>query len=174
VGAVAVLPDDVRYATSGDVRIAYQTFGRGPFNLVVSPGFISNLDMAWDSPAIAPILERLGGIARCLVFDKRGTGLSDRELGFGSLEERMDDIRAVMDAAGFERAALFGYSEGGPLSIVFAAAYPERAISMAVYGTMARILWAPDYPDGLAPEVLTPLEELVEQNWGSGDALPPF
>jgi class 3 adenylate cyclase/alpha-beta hydrolase superfamily lysophospholipase len=166
--------DEVRYATSGDLRIAYQTFGDGPFELVIVPGFISNLDMIWESPAVGPILERFGGFARCVVFDKRGTGLSDRDLGFGSLEERMDDIRAVVDAVGFERPAIFGFSEGGPLSLLFSATYPSRVSSLAIYGTMARILVAPDYPDGLTWDVLQPLLEDVEARWGNGDSLDAF
>ena len=165
---------DVRYATSGDLRIAYQEFGDGPINLVIAPGFISNLDQIWDAPAVAPVLERLGRIARCVVFDKRGTGLSDRDLGFGSLEERMDDIRVVVDAVDFDRAALFGYSEGGPLSLLFAATYPERVTALALYGTMARILVAPDYPDGLPFDALEPLLKYVEDEWGTGRALEPF
>jgi class 3 adenylate cyclase/pimeloyl-ACP methyl ester carboxylesterase len=165
---------DVKYATSGDLRIAYQEFGEGPINLVIAPGFISNLDQIWDSPPIAPVLERLGRIARCVVFDKRGTGLSDRDLGFGSLEERMDDIRAVVDAVGFDRVALFGYSEGGPLSLLFAATYPERVTELALYGTMARIVVAPDYPEGMAPELREPLLQIVESEWGTGRALLPF
>jgi class 3 adenylate cyclase/alpha-beta hydrolase superfamily lysophospholipase len=166
--------DPVRYATSGDLRIAYQSFGDGPTQIVIVPGFISNLDQVWDTPAFGPIFERLGAVARCVVFDKRGTGLSDRDLGFGSLEERMDDIRAVVDDVGFEEAALFGFSEGGPLSILFAAAYPERATALALYGTMARVRPAPDYPDGVGPELSTPLLEGVESRWGSGTALRAF
>jgi class 3 adenylate cyclase len=169
-----IQPSEVRYATSGDLRIAYQTFGEGPMNLVIVPGFISNLDMMWDSPAFGPIFERLGGFARCVLFDKRGTGLSDRELGFGSLEERMDDIRAVLDAADIDRAALFGYSEGGPLSLLFAAAYPERASALAIYGTMARVMVAPDYPIGLDRELLEEFAVAVEELWGTGHALDPF
>jgi class 3 adenylate cyclase len=166
--------DEVRYATSGDLRIAYQAFGEGPIDLVIVPGFISNLDQIWDASAFAPVFDRLGSVARCVLFDKRGTGLSERDLGFGSLEERMDDIRAVMDAAGLEKAALFGYSEGGPLSILFAATYPERATALALYGTMARVLKAPDYPEGIDPSAIGALLNFVESNWGTGLALHPF
>jgi class 3 adenylate cyclase len=166
--------DAVRYATSGDLRIAYQQFGEGSLDLVMVPGFVSNLDMVWESPAFAPILERLGSFARCSVFDKRGTGLSDRDFGFGSLEERMDDIRAVMDDAGIERAALFGVSEGGPLSVLFAAAYPQRATALALYGTMARIRRAPDFPEGLDGALTQVFLEEVERRWGTGHALRAF
>ncbi len=116
----------IRYARSGELSIAYQVIGDGPVNIVIVPGFISNLDMMPDAYPYAPLLERLGSIGRCVLFDKRGTGLSDRDLGFGSLEERADDIRAVMDDVGFETASIFGYSEGGPLSVFFAATYPDR------------------------------------------------
>jgi class 3 adenylate cyclase/pimeloyl-ACP methyl ester carboxylesterase len=165
---------EVRYAASGDLRIAYQVFGDGELNLVIVPGFVSNLDLMADSPAFGPMFERLGRMAHCVVFDKRGTGLSDRDLGFGSLEERADDIRAVMDASGMERAALFGYSEGGPLSVVFAATYPERVQMMALYGSFSRIIEAPDYPAGLPRELVDPLLDQVEAEWGSGQALLPF
>jgi class 3 adenylate cyclase/pimeloyl-ACP methyl ester carboxylesterase len=108
------------------------------------------------------------------VFDKRGTGLSDRDLGFGSLEERADDIRAVMDAAGIQQATLFGYSEGGPLSIVFAAMYPERVRALALYGSFSRMLEAPDYQAGMPPDLFDALIDQVKVNWGSGRALLPF
>lgn len=163
----------MRYATSGDLRIAYQTFGDGPIDLVVVPGFISNLDLIWESPAFGPLLERLGRVARCVVFDKRGTGLSDRDLGFGSLEERIDDLRAVMDAVGLERATFFGFSEGGPLSLLFAATYPERAAALVLYGTMARILRGPDYPEGLDPEVATVFLDELERRWGPATPFAP-
>jgi pimeloyl-ACP methyl ester carboxylesterase len=148
--------EDVRYATSGDLRIAYQEFGDGDFELVIVPGFISNLDMVWETLTFAPILERFGRIARCVVFDKRGTGLSDRDLGFGSLADRMDDIRAVVDDVGFERPSLFAVSEGGPLSLLFTATYPERVRSLVLYGTIARIVEAPDYPQGVPRKGLEP------------------
>jgi class 3 adenylate cyclase/alpha-beta hydrolase superfamily lysophospholipase len=166
--------DQMRYATSGDLRIAYQTFGAGDLELVFVPGFISNLDMVWQTRTFAPVLERLGRFARCVTFDKRGTGLSDRELGFGSLEERMDDIRAVVDAVEFEQPAIVGVSEGGPLSLLFAATYPGRVRSAAIYGTMARVLAAPDYPDGVAREDLEPFITGIEERWGTASALGAF
>jgi class 3 adenylate cyclase/pimeloyl-ACP methyl ester carboxylesterase len=166
--------DEVRYAKSGDLRIAYQTFGKGDRELVIVPGFISNLDMVWETPAFGPMLERFGRIARCVVFDKRGTGLSDRDLGFGSLEERSDDIRAVVDAVGFERPSLFAVSEGGPLSLLYAAMHPDRVRSLALYGTMARCLVAPDYPEGISEEVVAALLDGVEARWGQGSSLSAF
>jgi len=164
----------IRYAKSGDLRIAYQQFGDGDLDLVFVPGFVSNLDMVWESPAFAPLLERLGSFARCTIFDKRGTGLSDRDVGFGSLEERMDDIRAVFDDSGLERAAIFGISEGGPLAILFAAKYPERVTALAVYGAMARVMRAPDFPDGLDPELAPTFLAELERRWGTGEALRAF
>jgi len=167
--------DPVKYATSGDLKIAYQTFGEGPTKLVIVPGFISNLDELWDgASAVGAIAEPLGSVARCVIFDKRGTGLSDREAGFGSFEERADDIRAVMDAAGFDQASLFGISEGGPLSIVFAAMSPERVQSLVLYGAYARILQGPDYPDGIPLERAEQLIQGVEELWGTGQALGAF
>ena len=164
----------VRYAKSGELRIAYQQFGEGGIDLVYVPGFVSNLDMIWEASAFAPLLERIGSFAKVTMFDKRGTGLSDRDFGFGSLEERMDDIRAVMDEAGLERAALFGVSEGGPLSVLFAATYPERVTALAVYGSMARLLRDDDFPDGLDPALEQPFLEELERRWGTGNALGAF
>src|SRR5262245_9174728 len=125
------------YARSGAVEIAYQVAGDG-VPVVWTPGFISHVELNWESPFYRRGLERVTRFARMVTFDKRGTGLSDRSTEFGSLEERMDDIRAVMDAAGFERCSLFGTSEGGPLSILFAATYPGRVEKLVLYGTYAR------------------------------------
>jgi pimeloyl-ACP methyl ester carboxylesterase len=126
------------YAHSGRVSIAYQTAGEG-VPVVWVPGFISHVEMNWDIPPFGHALERVVRFARIVVFDKRGTGLSDRSVNFGSIEERMDDIRAVMDAVGLERASVFAISEGGPLSILFAATYPERVDKLVLYGTFARL-----------------------------------
>ena len=115
---------------SGDLHIAYQVFGEGPLDLVYAPGFISHVEMNWELPYWVNIFRRLSRFSRVIVFDKRGTGLSDRVGGWPTLEERMDDIRAVMDAAGSERAALIGVSEGGPMCMMFAALYPERASAL--------------------------------------------
>src|SRR5215218_7691395 len=154
-----------QYAKSGDVRIAYQVVGEGPFDLVFVPGFISNLDAAWEEPHRARVWTRLAAFARLIMFDKRGTGLSDRSVGAATLEERMDDVRAVMDAAGSERAVLMGISEGAPMCLLFAATYPERTQALVLHGGMARSTEAPDYPwappaDGLleaASELVMPL-----------------
>ena len=114
-----MLPD-TKYAKSGDVNIAYQVIGTGPRDLVIVPGWVSNIDAFWEEPSFARLLTRLASFTRLIIFDKRGTGLSDRNSDMPSLEVRMDDVRAVMDAAGSSRAALFGYSEGGPMCALFA------------------------------------------------------
>ena len=132
------MSSQIRYARSGDVNIAYQVTGDGPFDLVLVPGFFSHLELDWEHPDHAHFLDRLGSFARLIRFDKRGTGLSDRAVGLPDFEARMDDARAVMDAVGSERAALFGYSEGGPMCILFAATYPARARALVLYGAYAK------------------------------------
>jgi class 3 adenylate cyclase/predicted esterase len=159
----------IRYARSGELSIAYQVIGAGPVNVVIVPGFISNLDMMPDAYPYQRLLERLGAIGRCVLFDKRGTGLSDRDLGFGSLEERADDIRAVMDDVGFETASIFGYSEGGPLSIFFAATYPDRVDALVLYATFASL-----YAERDKEARIMELTDSIQQNWGSGRGLTPF
>ena len=139
---------EVRYARSGDVNIAYRVFGEGPFDVVFVPGTTSHVDFVTDVPGIRTIFEQLASTSRLIFFDKRGTGLSDPVDAGTPLEVRMDDVRAVMDAAGSEHAAVMGVSEGGPMSILFAATYPERAWALVLYGTYARELWAHDYPWG--------------------------
>jgi pimeloyl-ACP methyl ester carboxylesterase len=123
---------ETRYAKSGDVHIAYQMVGSGPLDLVLVPGFISHVEGWWDEPLSARFLERLAGFSRLILFDKRGTGLSDREAGVPTLEQRMDDVRAVLAAAGAERAAVLGISEGGAMSALFAATYPERTAALVL------------------------------------------
>ena len=163
---------ETRYAQSGDLSIAYQVFGEGDFDLVFVPGFISHCDMAWETPMFQDIYSRFASFARVIVFDKRGTGLSERTLGFGTAEDRMDDIRAVMDAAGSERAALVGISEGGPLALLFAATYPQRATALVLWDTFARILVAPDYPIGVERADTALLIDPMVERWGTGESLP--
>ena len=163
---------ETRYAKSGDVNIAYQVVGEGPFDLVVVPGWISNVDFAWEDPFYGDWVQRLAAFSRVILFDKRGTGLSDRDVGDSTLEERMDDLRAVLEAAGSERAAVMGFSEGGPLSMLFAATYPERVRALILYATFARASEAPDYPEGV--EVRKNVELLrsrLENAWGQGTTL---
>ena len=157
---------ETRYARSGDVSIAYQVTGDGPFDVVFVPGFLSHVELAWDVPGMAAYNRRLASFCRLIRFDKRGTGMSDRVSGVPTLETRMDDVRAVMDATGCERAALIGVSEGGPMSILFAATYPERAWALALCGTFARVRWAPDYPIGASDEEARRDDEEIEQRWG--------
>ena len=135
-----------RYARSGDVSIAYQVHGDGPIDLVLVGGFATHLEIQWELPSYRRFVDRLASFARVILFDKRGTGLSDAVEEVPTLEERIDDVRAVMDAAGSERAALFGISEGGPMCALFAATHPERATALVLYGAMARTTEAPDYP----------------------------
>ena len=158
---------ETRYARSGDVSIAYQVTGDGPFDVVHVPGFVSHVELAWEVPGIAALIRRLSSFCRLIRFDKRGTGMSDRVSGVPTLETRMDDVRAVMDAAGSERAALIGVSEGGPMSILFAATYPERAWALALCGTFARERWAPDYPFGIRDEEARLEDEEIERSWGT-------
>jgi class 3 adenylate cyclase len=169
-----IAPAEVRYArASGDVDIAYTVFGEGAFDLVVAAGFVTHLDLEWKFPWFQG-LRALGRGCRILVFDKRGTGLSDRSLGFGSLEERSDDIRAVMDAARSERAVIYGVSEGGPMSLLFAATYPERTQALVLYGSGAKFAEGPGYPIGMSPERVAEFNELVTRGWGTGHAYGAF
>jgi len=156
----------VRYAKSGSLNIAYQVTGGGPVDLVLISGFVSHLDLDWAHPQHAHFLERLGSFARLIRFDKRGTGLSDRPGGLPDLEARMDDVRAVMDAADCERAILFGYSEGGPMAVLFAATYPERIKALILYGTYAKRIRSDDYPWATTAEDRARYGEEIESEWG--------
>jgi len=158
-----------QYAKSGDVHIAYQAFGEGPINLVLVPGFVSNVEHYWDEPDLARFLNHLGGYARVVTFDKRGTGMSDRVAELPGLDQRMDDLRAVMDAAGMEQAALLGISEGAPLCVLFAATYPDRCRALALYGSFSRFsYWFP------TEEALAAFFSYVEQAWGTGGSVQRF
>jgi class 3 adenylate cyclase len=168
------MPAETRYAKSGDVHIAYQVTGAGPFDLVWIPGFVSHLEADWESPVRTRIFERLGSFCRLIRFDKRGTGLSDRGVAIPSLEQRMDDVRAVMDAVGSTQAAFFAVSEGGPMSLLFAATYPERTLALAIYGSYARRLWSPDHPYGMTPAEWEPFVERLEREWGGPAAIDIF
>lgn len=159
---------ETKYTQSGNIAIAYQVLGAGPVDLLLVPGFVSHLEQAWEDPSYSRFLRRLAGFSRLILFDKRGTGLSDRVAGIPILEERMDDVRAVMNATGSRRAALFGVSEGGAMSILFAATYPERVSALVLYGSIARGAWAPDYPWG--PKDGDESERWLEswrKEWGS-------
>lgn len=151
---------EVRYAQVGDAAIAYQVFGQGPRDLVVTPGFVSHLDLHWTMPSYTRFFETLASFSRVIIFDKRGTGLSDPTGDAVRFDQRADDILAVMDAAGSSRAVLMGMSEGGPLSVLFAANHPERVESLILYGTFAR-------GAQLGGDLIDSFEEAIE-NWGSG------
>jgi len=158
----------VQYARSGDVDIAYQVVGDGPRALVFVMGWVSNIEYFWREPTFARFLRRLASFSRLIVFDKRGTGLSDRVAidELPTLEQRMDDVRAVMDAAGVEHAALLGVSEGGPMCILFAATYPQRTDALVMIGAYARRLWADDYPCGATPEEYERFLDSIREGWG--------
>jgi pimeloyl-ACP methyl ester carboxylesterase len=155
-----------RYADSDGVNIAYQVHGEGELDLVFVPGFVSHVELLWEHPPMARFLRRLGSFARLVVFDKRGQGLSDRPTDPPTLEESMDDLGAVLEAAGCERPAVFGVSEGGPMSMLFAATYPERVASLVLYGTYARMVQSTDYPLGVPPEILDRWAEIMRREWG--------
>jgi pimeloyl-ACP methyl ester carboxylesterase len=158
---------DTRYATNGDVRIAYQIVGEGRVDLVLVPGLVSHLGLIWEEPEHAQFCEGLARFSRLIMFDKRGTGLSDRNVAAPGLDERMADVLAVMDAAGSRRAAMFGFSEGGKMAMVFAATHPERVRALALYGAFARgptRAWPPDQVE--------PRFALMERVWGIA-MLPP-
>ena len=156
------------FAKAGDLSIAYQTLGDGDTDVILIPQWLSNIEQYWEHPEAAYFLRRIASFARLIVFDKRGTGLSDPVPSTQTLEERMDDVIAVMDAVGSERAVLFGPSEGGPMAALFAATYPERCVSLILYGTLARWLEAPDYPQGRPAEVVAAYGKVWIDGWGTG------
>jgi pimeloyl-ACP methyl ester carboxylesterase len=159
--------EPIRYVDSvGGYSIAYQVVGDGPLDIVFVHGWVCSFQPAWEWPALASFYRRLAGMGRLILFDKRGTGLSDRVLGIASLEERMDDVRAVMDAAAVERAAVLGVSEGGPMCALFAATHPDRTLALVTMGSYARRNWAPDYPIGRRAEEDAWLRPTAEQ-WGA-------
>jgi class 3 adenylate cyclase len=161
---------DTRYAKSGEVNIAYQVVGDGPVDLVYVPGWVSHVELAWELPDLAAGFERLASFSRVILFDKRGTGMSDPVPAdeLPTLEQRMDDVRAVMDAVGSERAAIFGASEGGNMSMLFAATCPKRSAGLATFGCNAKRVWSPDYPWAPTPEERQKGFEHVEQQWVNG------
>src|SRR5438046_170052 len=156
-----------QYARSGDVSIAYQVVGDGPLDLVLVPGFATHLEIQWEGPPFAQFSERLASFSRLILFDKRGTGLSDPVSEVPTLEQRIDDVRAVMDAVGSERAALLGISEGGPMSVLFAATHPERVTHLVLHGAMGRTTEAPDYPWAAPADALREsAAEFIAPYWG--------
>jgi len=163
-----------RYARSSDLNIAYQVFGSGPLDLVYVPGWVSHVEEAWENAEYAEFLRGLASFSRVLMFDKRGTGLSDPVAleRLPTLEERMDDVRAVMDAAQSRRAAIFGVSEGGNMSVLFAASFPERTTALVTFGVYAKRIWSEDYPWAPRPEERAREIEAVEREWAQLDPTP--
>ena len=161
---------NIRYAKSGDLNIAFSVTGEGP-DLVVAPGFISHLDIMWEEPSVVHFYSRLASFRRVVTFDKRGTGLSDPAMHAPTLEESVDDLRAVMDAAGCERADIVGISEGGTMAMLMTASHPDRVEALVLYGTFTRLLRARDYPLGVTEEQLSALVELSAKGWGEGVGL---
>jgi class 3 adenylate cyclase len=157
---------DTQYADSDGVSIAYQVHGEGPLDLVFVPGFVSHLELLWEVPPVARFFRRLSSFARLIMFDKREQGLSDRTGRPPTLEDSMDDLQAVLAATGSERPALFGISEGGPMSMLFAATHPERVSSLILYGTYARMSRAPDFPQGVTEIAFDRWRERIHREWG--------
>jgi len=157
---------ETRYTRCGTINIAYQVFGEGPVDLVLVPGWVSNLDMMWEEPRLASWLRQLGSFARVMLFDKRGTGLSDRVTDTPMLEERMEDVRAVMEAVGSEQAALAGYSEGGPMWAPFAATYPQMARAIVMIGSYPRRSRTEGFPIGPDEDELGAFISRIKAEWG--------
>ncbi len=162
---------ETRYARCGEINIAYQVFGEGPVDLVLVPGWVSNIDVMWEEPRLAGWLRRLASFARVILFDKRGTGLSDRVTDAPTLEERMEDVRTVMQAAGSEQAAVMGYSEGGPMCALFAATYPQMVHALVMVGSYPRRTRSNDFPFGPAREELEYFLSRIGTEWGKDFAL---
>lgn len=164
------IPPKTQFTRSGDVHIAYQVVGEGPVDVVYVPGWISHVELAWELPELVHGFKRLASFSRLILFDKRGTGMSDpvpnNELP--TLEERMDDVRAVMDAVGSARAAVFGGSEGGNMSILFAATYPQRTAALCTFGSFSKRVWSSDYPWAPTPEERKATYEAIERDWANG------
>lgn len=158
-----------QYTKSGLINIAYQVFGSGPVDIVYIPGWVSNIDLMWECPELVHFFEELGKVARVILFDKRGTGLSDRVVDISTLEERMDDIRAVMDAVGSKKAVLFGHSEGGSVSALFAATYPNRTSALIAFGIFAKRRYSTNYPWAPTDEERQKVYDMIENSWGGGD-----
>jgi len=168
------LNPQTRYAKSGRVSIAYQVVGDGPIDLVFIPGYVSNVEQYWEMPAAARAFRRFASFARLIPWDKRGTGLSDPVARVPTLDERVEDLRAVMDAAGSERAALMGISEGGPVALLFAATHPERVSALVLYGTTPKFRASPDWEWGWSSQQFSDILEDVDQKWGQGALLGMF
>src|SRR5438309_1574056 len=157
---------ETKYARSGEINIAYQVIGDGPVDIVYVPGWVSHLEYGWEEPSLARFYRRLASFSRLILFDKRGTGLSDQTTEPPTLEQRMDDVRAVMEAVASERAIVFGMSEGGNMAMLFAATYPERTIALITFGVFAKRVYEPDYPWAPTPEQRQKFFDAIEKEWG--------
>ena len=155
------------YVKSDDVYIAYQVLGEGSFDLMFVPGFVSNVEAIWQSPNRSTFFRRLASFCRVILFDKRGTGMSDRGSQIFTLEQRMHDVQTILNEVGSERAALFGISEGGPMSLLYAATYPERTSALVLYGSYAKRAWSPDYAFGWKDEQWKRVLDNIERHWGT-------
>ena len=173
MGGMAQIPE-THYVKSDGVHIAYQVVGDGPFDLLFVPGFVSNVEAIWRSPEQSAFFRRLASFSRLILFDKRGTGMSDRSSEVFTLEQRMHDVQVILDVVGSKQAALFGISEGGPMSLLYAATYPERTSALVLYGSYAKRSWAPDYPFGWSNEKWDSVLDDIENHWGSTRSLSIF
>ena len=160
------LKPETRYAKSGDISIAYQVLGSGPIDLIYVPGWVSHLEYGWEEPSLARFYRRLASFSRLILFDKRGTGLSDQSTNVPTLEQRMDDVRAVMEAVRSDRAVVFGMSEGGNMAMLFAATYPERTIALITFGVFAKRIYDAEYPWAPTPEERQKFYDAIEHEWG--------
>jgi pimeloyl-ACP methyl ester carboxylesterase len=160
------LVPQTHYAKSGDINVAYQVLGDGPIDLVYVPGWVTHLEYGWEEPSLARFYRKLASFSRLILFDKRGTGMSDQSSTFPTLEQRMDDVRAVMEAVHSERAVIFGMSEGGNMAMLFAATYPERTIALITFGAFAKRIYDPEYPWAPTPEQRQKFYDALENDWG--------
>jgi pimeloyl-ACP methyl ester carboxylesterase/class 3 adenylate cyclase len=167
---------ETRYTKAGELNIAYQVVGEGPIDLVYVPGWVSNVELGWDEPLYARFLNRLASFSRLILFDKRGTGLSDRvpRNELPALEDRIDDLKAVLSAIGSERAALLGHSEGGNFALLYAATYPDRTIAVITAGVFAKRIWSEDYPWAPTLEARAAEIEYTETNWGNPEVFRQY
>jgi pimeloyl-ACP methyl ester carboxylesterase len=160
------LRPETRYAKSGDINIAYQVLGNGPVDLIYVPGWVTHLEYGWEEPSLARFYRELASFSRLILFDKRGTGLSDQSANLPTLEQRMDDVRAVMEAVDSERAVVFGMSEGGNMAMLFAATYPERTIALITFAVFAKRIYEPDYPWAPTLEERQKFYDAIQKGWG--------
>src|ERR1700716_3463998 len=168
VGCGIAMAPETRYARSGEHHIAYQVVGKGPIDVVYVPAWISQVEHYWEEPMVARYFNRLASFSRLIMFDRRGSGLSDPVVGAPTLEEQMDDVVAVMDAAGSQRAAVYAQLEGGAMAALFAATHPERTSALVLYEAQPRMSWAPDYDWAMPREER---REHLNSNWGDGSRI---